>query len=113
MVSPLSPLDILIKQPVLRAVPQQGAVAPARDAHLQVPLRVEPLEVDGIPRGKCHKSDGALGELRVPIYAMSARAVDNGRAAMSITLGISNTEHLNNVLAKLRKVRDVIQVIRI
>lgn len=44
---------------------------------------------------------------------MSARAVDNGRAAMSITLGISNTEHLNNVLAKLRKVRDVIQVIRI
>ena len=55
----------------------------------------------------------ALGELRVPIYAMSARAVDNGRAAMSITLGISNTEHLNSVLAKLRKVRDVIQVIRI
>ncbi|HJB68289.1 MAG TPA: bifunctional (p)ppGpp synthetase/guanosine-3',5'-bis(diphosphate) 3'-pyrophosphohydrolase [Candidatus Fournierella excrementigallinarum] len=55
----------------------------------------------------------ALGELRVPIYAMSARAVDNGRASMSITLGISNTEHLNSVLAKLRKVRDVIQVIRI
>ena len=55
----------------------------------------------------------ALGELRVPIYAMSARAVDNGRAALSITLGISNTEHLNSVLAKLRKVRDVIQVIRI
>ena len=25
----------------------------------------------------------------------------------------SNTEHLNSVLAKLRKVRDVIQVIRI
>ena len=47
----------------------------------------------------------ALGELRVPIYALNARQADNGRASMSVTLGITNTEHLNNVLAKLRKIR--------
>lgn len=55
----------------------------------------------------------ALGELRVPIYALSARAADNGRAAMSATLGISSTEHLNSVVAKLRRVKDVISVTRI
>ena len=55
----------------------------------------------------------ALGELRVPIYALNARQADNGRASMSVTLGITNTEHLNNVLAKLRKIRDVLAVTRV
>ncbi|GKI14675.1 RelA/SpoT family protein [Allofournierella sp.] len=55
----------------------------------------------------------ALGELRVPIYALTARSADNGRASMSATLGISSTEHLNSVVAKLRKVKDMITVTRI
>ena len=55
----------------------------------------------------------ALGELRVPIYALTARSVDSGRANISATLGISSTEHLNSVVAKLRKVRDMITVTRI
>ena len=55
----------------------------------------------------------ALGELRVPIYALNARQAENGRASMSVTLGITNTEHLNNVLAKLRKIRDVLAVTRV
>lgn len=53
-----------------------------------------------------------LSEMRVPIYAMNARGVDNGRAAMTMTLGISSAEHLNNVLARLRRIRDVISVTR-
>ena len=55
----------------------------------------------------------ALTDLRVPVYAMSARAVDNGRASMSLTIGIANTEHLNSVLAKLRRVKDVVSVMRV
>ena len=55
----------------------------------------------------------ALTELRVPVYAMSARAVDNGRASMSLTIGIASTEHLNSVLAKLRRVKDVVSVMRV
>ena len=55
----------------------------------------------------------ALTELRVPVYAMSARAVDNGRASMSLTVGIASTEHLNSVLTKLRRVKDVVSVTRV
>ena len=54
-----------------------------------------------------------LSDMRVPIYAMSARMVDNGRAAMSLTVGIASTEHLNNVLNRLRHLRDVILVTRV
>ena len=31
---------------------------------------------------------------------------------MSVTVGIANTEHLNSVVAKLKKVKDVISVTR-
>ena len=31
---------------------------------------------------------------------------------MSMTIGIMNTEHLNNVVAKLKKVKDVVSVLR-
>ncbi|MGN0984487.1 MAG: ACT domain-containing protein, partial [Gemmiger sp.] len=54
----------------------------------------------------------ALGDMRVPIYSLTARAADHGRARMSVTVGITNTEHLNSVVAKLKKVRDVISVTR-
>ena len=54
----------------------------------------------------------ALSDMRVPIYSMAARAAEHGRAHMSLTIGIMNTEHLNNVVAKLKKVKDVISVLR-
>ena len=54
----------------------------------------------------------ALGDMRVPIYSLTARAAEQGRARMSVTVGITNTEHLNNVVAKLRKIRGVISVTR-
>ena len=54
----------------------------------------------------------ALSDMRVPIYSMAARASEQGRAHMSLTIGITNTEHLNNVVAKLKKVRDVVSVLR-
>ena len=54
----------------------------------------------------------ALGDMRVPIYSLTARAADQGRARMSVTVGITNTEHLNNVVARLKKVKDVMSVTR-
>ena len=54
----------------------------------------------------------ALGNMRVPIYSLDARSADQGRARMSVTIGITNTEHLNNVVARLRKVKDVVSVTR-
>ena len=54
----------------------------------------------------------ALGDMRVPLYSLNARTTDKGRAAISITVGIINTDHLNNVVSRLKKVRDVVSVTR-
>ena len=54
----------------------------------------------------------ALGDMRVPIYSLDARSAEQGRARMTVTIGINNTEHLNNVVARLRKVKDVMGVTR-
>ena len=43
----------------------------------------------------------ALGDRRVPIYSLTARSAEQGRARMSVTVGITNTEHLNSVVARL------------
>ncbi len=48
----------------------------------------------------------ALADIRVPIYAMNARQVENNCAVISLTIGINNTEHLNRVVARLSKVKD-------
>ena len=50
--------------------------------------------------------------MRVPIYSLMARAAEQGRARMSVTVGITNTEHLNSVVSRLQKVKDVISVTR-
>ena len=50
--------------------------------------------------------------MRLPCYAMAARQLSDGRAAMTLTIGINNTEHLNSVIARLRKVRGVTSVQR-
>lgn len=54
----------------------------------------------------------ALGDMRVPIYSLTARAAEQGRARMGVTVGITNTEHLNSVVARLKKIKDVVSVTR-
>lgn len=54
----------------------------------------------------------ALGDMRVPIYSLNARSADQGRARISVTVGIMNTVHLNNVVARLKKIKDVLSVTR-
>ena len=46
------------------------------------------------------------------IYSLMARAAEQGRARMSVTVGITNTEHLNSVVARLKKIKDVVSVTR-
>ena len=53
-----------------------------------------------------------LSDMRVPIYGMNARQAENGCGSISLTIGINNTEHLNRVVARLAKVRDVLKVTR-
>ena len=43
---------------------------------------------------------------------MNARQVENNCAVVSLTIGINNTEHLNRVVARLSKIKDVLKVTR-
>ncbi|MCI2046821.1 MAG: bifunctional (p)ppGpp synthetase/guanosine-3',5'-bis(diphosphate) 3'-pyrophosphohydrolase [Faecalibacterium sp.] len=71
------------------------------------------LEVDALDRsGLVGDVALALEDLRVPIYAMEAKQAEHGCAVMSLTVGISNTDHLNSVVARLSKIRDVLKVTR-
>ncbi len=53
-----------------------------------------------------------ISDMRIPCYAITARQLSGGRAAMSLTIGINSTEHLNTVIAKLRKIKSVTSVVR-
>ncbi len=52
-----------------------------------------------------------LSDMRVPIYNMNARQVDN-YGIVNLTIGINNTEHVDRVVARLGKIRDVLKVTR-
>lgn len=72
------------------------------------------LEISAMDRtGLFMDVSALLGDMRIPIYAISARQTSDGRATMTATIGINNIEHLNSVIQRLRKVRDVISVVRI
>ena len=71
------------------------------------------LEINALDR------DGLLGEvamalqdMHVPIYAVNARQAEKGYASMSLTVGITNTEHLRRVENRLAKIKDVLSVMR-
>ncbi len=71
------------------------------------------LEITAMDRtGLFTDVSALLGDMRIPIYAINARQTSDGRATMTVTIGIANTEHLNSVLQRLKKIRDVISVTR-
>ena len=53
----------------------------------------------------------ALSDMRVPIYNMNARQVEN-YGIVNLTIGINNTDHVDRVVARLSKIRDVLKVTR-
>ena len=55
---------------------------------------------------------GAIANMRVPIFALNARQTVDGHITMTITVGINNTEHLNSVIARLKKIKDVLSITR-
>ncbi len=53
-----------------------------------------------------------LAEMHVPVYAINARTTTDERATITVTIGIQNTEHLNRVVGRLRKVQGVTEIAR-
>ncbi len=71
------------------------------------------LEITALDRSRLFADvSGQLADMRVPIYAINARAIGDARAVMTVTIGIQSTEHLNSVIARLRKVKDITEIIR-
>lgn len=53
-----------------------------------------------------------LTNSRVPVYALNARQMADHRIEMSVTIGVTNTEHLTSIINKLTKNKNIISVIR-
>ncbi len=71
------------------------------------------LEVHAINRDLLfYDITAVLAEMRVPVFAINARTTTDDRAAVHMTIGIQSTEHLNRVLARLKKVKNVTDIAR-
>ncbi|MEG1476522.1 MAG: bifunctional (p)ppGpp synthetase/guanosine-3',5'-bis(diphosphate) 3'-pyrophosphohydrolase [Oscillospiraceae bacterium] len=72
------------------------------------------LEVSAMDRdGLFADVSGLINEMRLPCYAINARQISDGRATMVLTVGITNTEHLNTVISRMKKIKNIISVTRI
>ena len=70
------------------------------------------LEIVALDRNDLLKDVlSALSDMRVPLYTVNARQVDS-YGIVNLTIGINNIEHLDRVVARLTKVRDVLKVTR-
>ncbi len=71
------------------------------------------LEITALDRARLFVDiSSALADMRVPVYNINARSIDNARAEMTVTIGIQSTEHLTSVIQRLRKVKDVTDIVR-
>ncbi len=54
----------------------------------------------------------ALQDMRVHLYSFNAKETSDKRVSMNVVVSVNSTEHLNNIVAKLKKNKIVISVIR-
>ena len=72
------------------------------------------LEISAMDRdGLMADVAGLIAEMHLPCYAVSARQLADGRATMALTIGVNNTEHLNTVIARLRKIKSITTITRV
>lgn len=53
-----------------------------------------------------------IADMRVMIYGLSTKSKKDGRASIELTLGVNGIEHLNGLMAKLKKINGVLDVER-
>ena len=53
-----------------------------------------------------------LVEMKIPLHSVNARSMPDGRAAVSILMSVQNTDHLEHVIQRLRKVKSVVDIQR-
>ena len=53
-----------------------------------------------------------IADMRVMIYGINTKSKKDGRASLELTIGVNGIEHLNSVMAKLKKINGVLDVER-
>lgn len=53
-----------------------------------------------------------IADMRVMIYGINTKSKKDGRASIELTIGVNGKEHLNSVMAKLRKINGVLDIDR-
>lgn len=53
-----------------------------------------------------------IANMNVTLHAVSAREIKGGNCSVTLTVSVDSLTHLNNVIAKMRKIRDVLTVER-
>ncbi len=71
------------------------------------------LELTAIDNGMALvEVSSQLGNMRVPIFELNAKQTSDKRLEMHVTIGVNNTDHLNAIIAKLKKTKNIISVER-
>ncbi|MEG2677982.1 MAG: ACT domain-containing protein, partial [Oscillospiraceae bacterium] len=53
-----------------------------------------------------------LSLMHIVIFAFNTKVTGDGRAIITVTIGINSIEHLNSVISKLKKIKDVESIAR-
>ena len=53
-----------------------------------------------------------FADIRVPVHSMNSKETSDGNMIISLTITCRNTSHVNSIVAKLRKIKDVIDITR-
>lgn len=54
-----------------------------------------------------------LADLKMPIHAIHSRAMKNGMATTNIKMEIKNIDHLNYIIERIRRIKDINEVYRV
>ncbi len=56
--------------------------------------------------------NNALNSMRVPVVALNARQTPDKRVSMNITINVNSSEHLDNIISKLKKNKFIVSITR-
>ena len=94
-------------------LPPGRSVRPTSPANSVSPLNSRPPHSRQTDPALWPGVAGLIAEMHLPCYAISARQLADGRATMALTIGVNNTEHLNTVIARLRKIKSITTITRV
>ena len=75
-------------------------------------LGVAPHDYDVTTSALPEKTLSVFSDMRVQCHSMNSKETSDGNMIINLTITCRNTSHVNSIVAKLRKIKDVIDVTR-